>query len=72
MCSAPIGDSPPVRSRHRSLTRPVAIYDNVNFKALTCFADAEREPMRDMLVPIDWTGVKQYFLSEGPRLPRLA
>lgn len=42
------------------------------FKALTYFADAEREPMPDMLVPLDWEVVKRYFLSEVPRLPRLA
>ena len=41
------------------------------FKALTCFEDAEREPMPDMLVPLDWAAVKQYFFSQVPRLPRL-
>lgn len=42
------------------------------FKALTYFEDAEREPMPDMLVPLDWAAVKQYFLSQVPRLPRLS
>jgi len=41
------------------------------FKALTYFADAEQEPMPDMLVPLEWTAVRQYFLSHVPRLPRL-
>ena len=42
------------------------------FEALTSFEDAEREPMPDMLVPLDWAAVKQYFLSQAPRLPRLS
>ena len=42
------------------------------FKALTYFEDAEQEPMPDMLVPLEWTDVKQYFLSQVPRLPRLS
>lgn len=41
-------------------------------KALTYFADAEEEPMPDMLIPLEWTAVTQYFLSEVPRLPRLS
>ncbi len=35
------------------------------------FKDAENEPMPDMLAPIDWTSVRQFFLAEVPRLPRL-
>ena len=42
------------------------------FKALTYFEDAEQEPMPDMLVPLEWTDVKQNFLSQVPRLPRLS
>lgn len=42
------------------------------FKALTYFDDAEQEPMPDMVVPLEWTAVKQYFLLEVPRLPRLS
>ena len=42
------------------------------FKALTYFEDAEREPMPDILIPLEWTAVKQHFLSQVPRLPRLS
>ena len=42
------------------------------FKSLTYFADAEQEPMPDMLSPIEWTDVTQYFLAQAPRLPRLS
>lgn len=38
------------------------------FKALTYFAEAEREPMPDMLLRLEWTAVRRYFLSEVPRL----
>lgn len=41
------------------------------FKALTYFADAEQEPMPDMLVPLGWTTIRQYFLTQVPLLPRL-
>jgi hypothetical protein len=41
------------------------------FKALTYFMDAEEEPMPDMLVPLGWTTVRQYFLTQAPLLPRL-
>ena len=37
-------------------------------KALTYFRDAEEEPLPDMLVPLDWSAVTQYFTSETPRL----
>ena len=40
-------------------------------KALTYFGDAEGQPMPDMLVPLDWSMVTRYFLSETPRLARL-
>lgn len=47
-------------------------YNRVHlFKSLTYFKDAEQEPMPDMLVPIDWTAVRYFFLAEVPRLPRL-
>jgi hypothetical protein len=42
------------------------------FKALTYFVDAEREPMPDMLVSLEWTNVRAYFLTQAPRLPRLS
>ena len=41
-------------------------------KALTYFRDAEEEPVPDMLVPLDWPAVTQYFVSETPRLARLS
>ena len=37
-------------------------------KALTYFADAEHEAMPDMLVPLSWSEVRQFFLSEVPKL----
>jgi hypothetical protein len=37
-------------------------------KSLTFFADAEKDPMPHMLVPLDWEKVKQFFLMEAPRL----
>ena len=41
-------------------------------KALTYFADAEQEPLPDMLAPLDWPAVAEYFRREAPRLARLA
>ena len=41
------------------------------FKALTYFLDAEQEPMPDMLAPLDWSVVREYFVRTVPRLPRL-
>lgn len=41
-------------------------------KALTYFRDAEEEPLPDMLVPLDWSAVTQYFTSETPRLAHLS
>jgi hypothetical protein len=38
-------------------------------KALTYFADAQKEPMPDMLVPLSWKEVTGYLLREVPRLP---
>ena len=40
-------------------------------KALTYFADAEREPMPDMLQPLEWAAVTTYFARGAPRLARL-
>ncbi|HWG22262.1 MAG TPA: nucleotidyl transferase AbiEii/AbiGii toxin family protein [Terracidiphilus sp.] len=37
-------------------------------KSLTFFADAEKDPMPHMLVPLQWEGVKQFFVRESPRL----
>jgi len=37
-------------------------------KSLTYFADAEKDPMPHMLVPLGWNEVKQYFEREAPLL----
>jgi hypothetical protein len=37
-------------------------------KSLTFFGDAEKDPMPHMLIPLHWELVKQFFLSEVPRL----
>ena len=37
-------------------------------KSLTYFEDAEQEPMPDMLVPLVWANVKQFFCREVPPL----
>ncbi|MCL4551547.1 MAG: nucleotidyl transferase AbiEii/AbiGii toxin family protein [Bacteroidetes bacterium] len=44
-------------------------YNNLHIlKSLTYFADAELEPMPDMLIPLSWDTVKQFFVSEVPKL----
>lgn len=44
-------------------------YNNVHIlKSLTYFTDAELEPMPDMLVSLLWDSVKQFFISEVPKL----
>ena len=46
----------------------LAPYNNVHIlKSLTYFADAESEPMPNMLIPLSWDTVKQYFVSEVPK-----
>jgi predicted nucleotidyltransferase component of viral defense system len=37
-------------------------------RALSYFADAEAQPMPDMLVPFDWERAKAFFASEAARL----
>jgi predicted nucleotidyltransferase component of viral defense system len=37
-------------------------------KSLSYFEEAERDPMPDMLVPLVWEEVKQFFIREAPRL----
>ena len=37
-------------------------------KSLTFFADAEREPIPDLLIPVTWEHVTQFFRHEVPRL----
>jgi hypothetical protein len=44
-------------------------YNKVHIlKSLVFFADAEKEPMPDMLVPISWEAVKAFFVREVPTL----
>ena len=46
-----------------------APYNRVHvLKALTYFGDAERDPMPNMLVPLDWSDVRKFFLSQAPGL----
>jgi len=46
-----------------------AAYNLVHvLKSLTYFEDADREPKPDMLRPLSWDEVKQFFLREAPRL----
>ena len=40
-------------------------------KALTYFRDAEEDALPEMLQPLQWSTVTQFFLSETPRLARL-
>ena len=37
-------------------------------KSLTFFDDAEKDPMPQMLVPLEWERVKQFFQGEAPGL----
>lgn len=37
-------------------------------KSLAYFEEAEQDPMPDMLVPLSWDEVKQFFTREAPRL----
>lgn len=39
-------------------------------KSLTYFADAEKEPIPDMLVSLSWEDIKQFFLDEARKLQR--
>lgn len=41
-------------------------------KALVYFRDAEEEPPPDLLAPIDWSTVTEYFRAEAPSLARLS
>jgi len=44
-------------------------YNNIHIlKSLTYFADAELDPMPDMLIPLSWDMVKQFFITEAPKL----
>ena len=61
-----------------SLSELIALYkrkysltphNNVHiFKSLIFFDDAEDEPMPDMLIPLSWKTVKDYFAKEIPKL----
>ncbi len=39
-------------------------------RALAYFDDAEREPMPDMLKPLEWEDVRAFFTTESTRLLR--
>ena len=39
-------------------------------KSLTCFADAEKEPMPDMLIPLSWEDIKRFFIDQARNLQR--
>lgn len=44
-------------------------YNKVHLrKALVYFADAEKEPMPDMIAPYSWGQVKEFFVRQVPRL----
>lgn len=44
-------------------------YNRVHLiKSLTWFADAEQEPMPDVLTDLNWDTVRRFFLAEAPRL----
>ncbi len=48
-----------------------APYNRIHLlKSLTYFSDAEREPMPDLLIPLEWSAVTQFFLSQVPSLWR--
>jgi len=52
---------------HRKFAR--VQYNSVHVrKSLVYFADAEKDPMPDLLVPLSWEAVKQFFLREAVRL----
>ena len=45
-----------------------AHYSTVHLlKSLTFFADAEKDPMPHMLVPLQWDVIKAFFAREAPR-----
>ncbi len=37
-------------------------------KSLTYFSDAEKDPMPDMLAPLPWDEIREFFLKEAPGL----
>jgi Nucleotidyl transferase AbiEii toxin, Type IV TA system len=46
-----------------------ANYSRVHvLKSLAYFEDAEKDPMPDMLAPLDWEDVKRFFAGEAARL----
>ena len=52
---------------HRKFAR--VNYSNMHLrKSLTYFADAEKEPMPEMLAAVTWSEVKAFFLQEAPAL----
>lgn len=65
-------------SKHHELEQLLACfkekYAQANYsmvhvlKSLTYFEEAEKDPMPDMLVALNWERVKQFFATEVPRL----
>ncbi len=52
---------------HRKFSKTT--FSNIHLlKSLTYFADADKEPMPDMLQPMTWQEVKDFFTREAPRL----
>ena len=50
-----------------------APYNRIHLlKSLTYFSDAEREPMPDLLIPLEWSTVTQFFFSQVPSLWRMS
>ena len=46
-----------------------ANYSSIHLlKSLTYFEDAEKDPLPDMLIPLSWKEVKEFFLREVPAL----
>jgi hypothetical protein len=48
----------------------LAFSDTHLLKSLTYFADADKDEMPAMLQPIDWTAIKQFFVTRTPRLKK--
>ena len=48
---------------------PEVNYSSIHLlKSLTYFEDAEKDPSPDMLLPLSWEEVKEFFRREAPRL----
>jgi hypothetical protein len=52
---------------HRKFAKTA--FSNIHLlKSLSYFVDAEKEPMPNMLEAITWKDVKEFFITEVPRL----